>query len=123
MLESKFRKAPRAGNGLEVYKGILSSSFFFSRDSGLTAGRHEECIFLSARTFIGFALPTLCPIAGNEAGSFGVQICRAGQDPGSPSPDPSPDSGRSHVFGYKTKLQKAVFELEKKDFLMRLQKD
>jgi predicted metal-binding protein len=34
-----------------------------------------------------------------------------------PSPDPSPDSGRSHVFGYKTKLQKAVFELEKKDSL------
>jgi len=34
-----------------------------------------------------------------------------------PSPDPSPDSARAHVFGYKTKLQRAVFELEKKAFL------
>jgi predicted metal-binding protein len=34
-----------------------------------------------------------------------------------PSPDPSPDSARAHVFGYKVKLQKAVFELEKKAFL------
>jgi hypothetical protein len=30
-----------------------------------------------------FLLPTLCTNAtGNEAGSFGLQICRAGQDPG-----------------------------------------
>ena len=34
-----------------------------------------------------------------------------------PSPDPSPDSARAHVFGYKTKLQRAVFELERKAFL------
>jgi hypothetical protein len=34
-----------------------------------------------------------------------------------PSPDPSPDSARAHVFGYKTKLQRAVSELERKAFL------
>jgi predicted metal-binding protein len=50
-------------------------------------------------------------------GSFGVQICRAGQDPGSAFYRPNARLGQGSRVRYKTKLQRDVFELEKKAFL------